>query len=93
MAKSKLKKFEVRYNKSCRSWMVMFKARYDDKQSQWIMLPLDSSRYRTKTVAVGRAMRTARDQQPSTLRIRKKNGQIQEERTYPRSRDPRRSKG
>jgi hypothetical protein len=31
--------------------------------------------------------------EPVTVKIHKKNGRIQEERTYPRSADPRRSKG
>ena len=31
--------------------------------------------------------------EPSSLKIHKENGRIQEERTYPRSADPRKSKG
>lgn len=33
------------------------------------------------------------DSSPVSVRIHKENGQFQEERTYPRSADPRRSKG
>jgi len=39
------------------------------------------------------AVRIAREQHPSSLRIKGRNGRVQEERTYPRSSDPRRSKG
>lgn len=41
-----------------------------------------------KTAAVARKAR-----KPTSLRIHKANGQIQEERTYPRSADPKKSKG
>lgn len=44
-------------------------------------------------VAIERAEASARNKRPISLRIYGKNGQIQEERTYPRSADPRRSKG
>ena len=49
---------------------------------------------RTKTEAVSKAAAAAKaDRQPTSVRIRKVNGQIQQERTYPRGADPRRSKG
>ena len=48
---------------------------------------------RTKTEAVRKAAVAAKaDKQPTSVRIRKVNGQIQQERTYPRSADPRRSR-
>jgi hypothetical protein len=48
----------------------------------------------TKAGAVKKTAQVARDApEPVSVRIRKENGQIQEERTYPRSADPRRSKG
>lgn len=46
-----------------------------------------------KSDAVSEAREQARLLQPSQLVIFKKNGQIQEERTYPRSSDPRRYRG
>jgi hypothetical protein len=49
---------------------------------------------RTKVDAVRNTTKVAKaDSQPVSVRIHKENGQIQEERTYPRSADPRRSKG
>jgi Uncharacterized protein conserved in bacteria (DUF2188) len=39
------------------------------------------------------AQAARRDPDPVTLKIHKENGRIQEERTYPRRADPRRSKG
>jgi len=49
--------------------------------------------YTTKTAAMRQARSVAWLNQPSSLVIRKKDGKFQEERTYPRSRDPRKSKG
>jgi hypothetical protein len=49
---------------------------------------------RTKSVVVKKAAAAARKTgEPTTLRIHDKNGRFQEERTYPRGSDPRRSKG
>jgi hypothetical protein len=47
----------------------------------------------TKTRAVRDGAKVARKQKRASLVIRKANGRIQEERTYPRGSDPRRSKG
>ena len=48
----------------------------------------------TKADAVKRTAAVARaDKQPVTVKIHKENGRIQEERTYPGSADPKRSKG
>jgi hypothetical protein len=47
----------------------------------------------TKTRAVRDGAKVARKQKRSSLIIRKTNGRIQEERTYPRGTDPTRSKG
>lgn len=47
-----------------------------------------------KVDAVRKTARAAqRDNQPVSVRIHNLNGRIQEERTYPRKADPRRSKG
>ena len=48
----------------------------------------------TKTEAVQKTAKVARrDPDAVTVKIHKVNGRIQEERTYPRSADPRSSKG
>jgi uncharacterized protein DUF2188 len=48
----------------------------------------------TKTESVKQTAEVARrDPEPVSVRIHKADGRIQEERTYPRSADPRRSKG
>jgi hypothetical protein len=47
-----------------------------------------------KTTTVKKAAKVARNaRKPTSLRIHKRNGQFQEERTYPRSADPKGSKG
>jgi hypothetical protein len=47
-----------------------------------------------KDEIVKQASQLARgSREPTSLRIHKRDGRIQEERTYPRSADPRRSKG
>ena len=53
-----------------------------------------NTKARTKAAAVKKTAAVAkRDPQPVSVRIRKADGKIQEERTYPRSADPRKSKG
>ena len=48
----------------------------------------------TKAEAIKRTAAAAKkDSQPVSVRIHKADGRLQEERTYPRSADPRRSKG
>ena len=47
----------------------------------------------TKTPLVERVAKQARRSRGTSLRIHKRNGQIQEERTYPVSADPKTSKG
>lgn len=46
-----------------------------------------------KSDVVRDAARIARQQPSASLRIQGRDGRIQDERTYPRSSDPRRSKG
>lgn len=49
---------------------------------------------RVKTDAVKKTAQKARaNPEPVTVKIRGENGRIQQERTYPRKADPRRSKG
>lgn len=48
----------------------------------------------TKEIAVKETAKVAKaDPSPVTVKIHKENGRIQEERTYPSSADPKRSKG
>lgn len=47
----------------------------------------------TKKEVVSEMIRVAKRHQPSSLKIHKVDGKIQEERTYPRSADPVRYKG
>ena len=73
-----LKRIDVVYKKG--HWIAERKGRQ-----------LDSGE--TKTPLVDRVAKTARRSRGTTLRIHKRNGQIQEERTYPPSADPKTSKG
>lgn len=79
MAKTKLNKVELKWSKKEKCWVV---------EQGWHLWP-----YTTKEAAMYQARSVAQTSQPSSLIIRKKNGQFQEERTYPRSRDPKRSRG
>ena len=47
----------------------------------------------TKKEVVSEMIKVAKNHQPSSLKIHKIDGRFQEERTYPRSTDPGRSKG
>lgn len=50
--------------------------------------------FTTKAKATtGGALRKAIGDEGGSVKIQKENGRIQEERTYPRSKDPKRSKG
>lgn len=51
------------------------------------------SPWATKRGAIKSAIFWAKQHQPSSLRIHRRDGTIQEERTYPRSSDPRKTKG
>jgi hypothetical protein len=66
------------------------------KGGEWVGRSGDRevAREATKDAAVRSTARFARAQpEPISVRIHKQNGQIQEERTYPRSADPRGSRG
>lgn len=75
-----------------------FTLEYDEKKDKW---PLTNDKtdkivktFDTKEDATGRgALRKAVGGDGGSVKIQKQNGRFQEERTYPRSRDPRRSKG
>lgn len=66
------------------------------KGSEWVAESAGKTLARApvKTDAVRATARVAKAApEPVTVKIHKENGRIQEERTYPRSADPRRSKG
>jgi hypothetical protein len=68
------------------------------KNDQWVGesggRTVPGTRATRKEDAVRNTARVARSgSQPVTVKIHKENGRIQEERTYPRSADPRRSRG
>ena len=54
---------------------------------------LRGTRAQTKQVSVKRRLPSTKAKKPTSVRIHKANGQIQEERTYPRSADPKQRKG
>jgi hypothetical protein len=70
----------------------------DKKRGGW-QLEKDGSdraraRFETKAEALkGGALKAAVGQDGGSVKIHKQNGRIQQERTYPRGRDPRSSKG
>lgn len=76
----KLARIEVRWSKKEGLWVV--KA---PKQAVWLS--------GTKAEAVAEAVKMAKSLEAAQVIICRKDGSYQEERTYPRSRDPRRSKG
>jgi len=80
MAKQQLRRVEVRRRET--GWVA------EEKGGRPIV------EARTKAAVVKKAAAAARKTgEPTTLRIHDKNGRFQEERTYPRHADPRRSKG
>jgi len=70
----------------------------DEKKNDWV-LTNDATdrvkkRFDTKTEATaGGALQKAVGSDGGSVKIQKENGRFQEERTYPRSKDPRKSKG
>jgi hypothetical protein len=75
-----------------------FTLEYDEKRRQWELQNDQTDkvvkRWETKDDATARgALKGAVGAEGGSVRIQKTNGQYQEERTFPRSRDPRESKG
>jgi hypothetical protein len=71
---------------------------YDENKDRWPLVNDRSNRtvrsYASKAAATkGGALRKALGAEGGSVKIQKANGRFQEERTYPRSKDPRRSKG
>lgn len=78
----KRNKFTLYWNKAKKSWVLSF--------GKKTLQSMDIKRNAIKdSVTIASDSRN----HPSQLIIKKKNGQIQEERTYPKSSDPKRSKG
>jgi len=79
MPKQRLVKFEVKPSR---------RGGWDVAQGTRTVVHVDA-----KLEAVRRGTALAKQQPAASLRIRKQDGQLQEERTYPRRADPRKSKG
>ena len=81
MAKQKRNKFEIVYTKKSKQWEV--------RQQGHVLEEGRTFTNKPNTVRVGMAL--ARANKPSQLFIKRKNGKIQDERTY--GNDPRRTPG
>ena len=81
MKKSKRKSYHVIYSKQLKVWRVKLSGK----------IVVDS--IPTKVIAIARGKKLAKSEKLGQLVIHKMDGKIQEERTYPRSSDPRRTKG
>jgi len=71
---------------------------FDDNKDKWVLEHDKTGKvvksFTTKEQATaGGALEKALGSDGGSVKIQKQNGRIQEERTYPRSRDPRKSKG
>jgi predicted secreted protein len=76
----KLKRVDITYRKNKGGWVAKSGGKKVDSAD-------------TKADLVTKVARKARKSKGTSLRIHSRSGQIQEERTYPRSADPRSSKG
>ena len=78
--------------------LTKFTLEYDEKKAKWV-LENDVTNKTVKTFATklaatgGGALKKALGEDGGSVKIHKLNGRFQEERTFPRSADPRRSKG
>jgi hypothetical protein len=97
MAKQKLTKCEIRWIQQARAWR--FLADYVTKYSTVPNDGLDFSMTGenkaafVRRIVAGLKQRIANGEYGFSLRIYDKDGRVQEERTYPRSADPKKSKG
>jgi hypothetical protein len=71
---------------------------HDDKKDRWILVNSENNRtkaaFDTKAEATKRGvLEGALGRAGGSVKIRKLNGRVQEERTFPGSKDPRSSKG
>ena len=80
---AKLPKFTLDKNERTDRWQLT-----NDQTNRVV------KRFETKADATaGGALKRAVGPEGGSVKIQKENGRFQEERTYPRSRDPKRSKG
>lgn len=76
--------------------MVLDKYHLTKKGNEWRLERAGSNRAKIKASTKAAAMQKMRDYMKAhegSVRIHKQNGRIQEERTYPRGKDPKGSKG
>lgn len=76
--------------------MTLDKFHLTKKDDEWRLEKAGTNRARVKAPTKAEAMQKMREymqHNEGSVRIHNVNGQIQEERTYPRSKDPRESKG
>jgi len=71
---------------------------HDEKRNDWVLREDGVSRARKRfdnkaDATAGGALRDALGKTGGSVKIQKRNGLYQEERTYPRSKDPKRSPG
>lgn len=80
---SKLKKYTLEHNQKTSKWDLT------ENSTGGVL----KSFAKKENATAGGVLKNLVSSEGSSVRIRKTNGQIQEERTYPRAKDPRRSKG
>lgn len=80
---AKLKKYTLQHNKKTTKWDLT------ENSSGGVL----KSFTKKENATAGGVLKKLVSDEGSSVRIRKTNGQIQEERTYPRAKDPRKSKG
>jgi len=83
VATDKLPKFTLTFNERRESWDLT------KDSTHRVVKSFDSKGEAT----TGGVLRRAVGENGGSVKIQKENGRFQEERTYPRSKDPRRSKG
>ena len=75
-----------------------FHLTYDRSKKNWVLIKQGSKKpilsSRKKSDARSKSVKFSRESNdPISLKIHKKNGRFQEERTFPRSKDPSKTKG
>ena len=78
--------------------LAKFTLKFDEKKDKWALKNDRTNRvektFTTKAKAMaGGALKRAVGRDGGSVKIHKENGRIQEERTYPGKKDPRKSKG
>lgn len=81
MARAKLTRYSLAYNSTNSRWELK------NESSKEVL-----KKFKTKAAAIKGGV-LERAVKEGSVRIKKRDGRIQEERTYPRNRDPRGSKG